>query len=88
MTDHEPADVPRAARFRPSSLILVVVLVDLLAIVPYSYWRLNGHRLILIIAFAVEGVALLSLLGTALHLRRRGNLGRGLDLPGGLTAMP
>jgi hypothetical protein len=49
------------------------VLVDLLVIVPYSCWRLSGHRLALIIACAVEGVGMLSLLGVALYLRRRGS---------------
>jgi hypothetical protein len=56
-----------------TSAILMAALVDLLVIVPYSYWRLSGHRLALIIAYAVEGVALLSLLGIALYLRRRGS---------------
>jgi hypothetical protein len=51
----------------------MAVLVDLLVIVPYSYWRLSGNRLALIIAFAVEGVGMLSLLGIALSLRRRGS---------------
>jgi hypothetical protein len=55
---------------------MMVVLVDLLVIVPYFYWRVNGHRLALIIGFAVEGIALVSLLGVALLLRRGGSLVR------------
>lgn len=74
MNDHKPAGVPRAGGLKPSSLLLTVALVDLLVIVPYSYWRLNDHRLVLVIAYAVEGIALLSLLGIGLHLRRRGSL--------------
>ena len=74
MTDHKPDHVPRVAGgLKTSSAILMAALVDLLVIVPYSYWRLSGHRLALIIAYAVEGVALLSLLGIALYLRRRGS---------------
>ena len=74
MTDHKPADVPRAAGgLKTSSVILMVVLVDLLVIVPFSYWRLSGHQLALIIAYAVEGAGMLSLLGIALYLRRRGS---------------
>jgi hypothetical protein len=74
MTDHKPAGVPRAAGgLKTSSVILMVVLVDLLVIVPFSYWRLSGHRLALIIAYAVEGAGMLSLLGIALYLRRRGS---------------
>jgi hypothetical protein len=52
---------------------MMAALVDLLVIVPYSYWRLNGHRLVLSIACAVEGIGVLSLLGIALYLRRRGS---------------
>ena len=74
MTDRKPADAPRAAGgLKTSSVILMAVLVDLLVIVPYSYWRFSGHRLALILAFAVEGVGMLSLLGMALYLRRRGS---------------
>jgi hypothetical protein len=73
-TDHKPEHAPRAAGgLKTSSVILMAVLVDLLVIVPYSYWRLSGNRLALIIAFAVEGVGMLSLLGIALSLRRRGS---------------
>jgi len=53
--------------------MLLVALVDLLVIVPYSYWRFSSHRLELIIVCAVEGAAMLSLLGVALYLRRRGS---------------
>jgi hypothetical protein len=74
MTGHKPGGVPRAAgELKASSVILMVVLVDLLVIVPFSYWRLSGHRLALIIAYTVEGVGMLSLLGIALYLRRRGS---------------
>lgn len=73
MTDHGPADMPRTGLRKTSNVIMFAVLVDLLVIVPYSYWRLNSHRLALIIVYAVEGIALLSLLGVALHLRRRGS---------------
>lgn len=74
MTDHKPAGVPGAAGgLKTSSVILMVLLVDLLVIVPFSYWRLSGHRLALIIAYAVEGGGMLSLLGIALYLRRRGS---------------
>jgi hypothetical protein len=74
MTDDKPAGMPRAGRLKPSSLLFTVALVDLLLIVPYSYWRLNGHRPLLIIVFAVEGIGILSLLGIGLSLRRRGSL--------------
>jgi hypothetical protein len=60
MTDHKPDGVPGAAGgLKASSVILMAVLVDLLVIVPYSYWRLSGHRLALIIACAVEGAGML-----------------------------
>jgi UPF0716 family protein affecting phage T7 exclusion len=73
MPDHKPEDVPRAAgALRPSSLLLMVALVDLVVIVPYLFWRLSSHHLALIIACAVAGVALLSLVGLGLRLRRRG----------------
>jgi hypothetical protein len=73
MTNRGPADAPRAgAVLKPSSLMLLVALVDLLVIVPYSYWRFSGHRLELIIVCAVEGAAMLSLVGIGLYLRRRG----------------
>ena len=74
MTDHKQGGVPRAAGgLKTSSVILMVVLVDLLVIVPFSYWRLSGHGLALIIAYAVEGAGMLTLLGIALYLRRRGS---------------
>ena len=73
MTDHEPADGPRAAGgLRPSNVLLLTALLELVVIVPYSYWRLGSHRLALIITCAVEGVAMLSLLALGLYLRRRG----------------
>lgn len=74
MTDRKPADVPGAGLRKTSNAIMLAVLMDLLVIVPYSYWRLHGHRLDLIIAWAVEGIGILSLLGMALYFRRRGTL--------------
>jgi hypothetical protein len=68
-----PAGVPRAGGLKTSSVIMMAALVDLLVIVPYSYWRLNGHRLVLITACSVAGIGALSLLGIALYLRRRGS---------------
>jgi hypothetical protein len=53
--------------------MLMVALVDLVVIAPYLFWRLSSRHLALIIACAVEGVALLSLVGTGLYLRRRGS---------------
>jgi hypothetical protein len=73
MTDHKPAGVPRAGGLKTSSVIMMAVLVDLVVIVPYSYWLLHRHRLALIIAYAVEGIGMLSLLGITLYLRRRGS---------------
>jgi hypothetical protein len=72
VTDQKPVGVPRAGGRKPSSVLVLVVLVDLLVIVPYSYWRLHDHRPVLIAVYAVQGIALLTLLGIALHLRRRG----------------
>jgi hypothetical protein len=73
VADHKPAGVPRAGGLKTSSVVMMAALVDLLVIVPYSYWRLNGHRLVLSIACAVEGIGVLSLLCIALYLRRRGS---------------
>jgi hypothetical protein len=73
MTDHEPGDAPRTAgALRPSSLLLMVALVDLVVILPYSYWRFSSDRQEMIVVCAIEGVGVLSLLCVALYLRRRG----------------
>jgi hypothetical protein len=53
-------------------MLLLTALLDLLVILPYSYWRFSSHHLELIIVCAVEGAGVLSLLATALYLRRRG----------------
>jgi hypothetical protein len=73
MTDHKPTGSLRPGGRKTSGVIMMAALLDLLVIVPYSYWRLKDHRLVLIIATAVEGIAVLSLLVIALHLRRRGS---------------
>jgi hypothetical protein len=73
VTDQNPPGVPRASGLKASGVITMAALVDLLVVAPYSYWRLNGHRLALIITCAVEGMGVLSLLGIALYLRRRGS---------------
>jgi len=65
MTPEPPTRTRKA-----SSVIMVVALVDCLLVVPYSYWRLHG--LDRIIATALEGIGVLTLLGMALYFRRRG----------------
>lgn len=51
---------------------MLAAFVDLVVMVPYSYWRLNGHQLTLTIAYAVEGIGFVTLLGIALYMRRQG----------------
>ncbi len=73
MPDQKPADGSKAAAgLRASSVMMFAALLDLVVIVPYSYWRLSGHKLAMIIALAIEGVGVLSLLGVAIRLRRLG----------------
>ena len=59
-----------ASQRKSSSVIMMVAVVDLLVIVPLTYWWLHG--LGMIIAGAIEVTGILALLGLALHLRRRG----------------
>lgn len=73
VTDQKPAGVAGAGGRKASSVIMLAALVDLLVIVPYSYWRLHSHQLAMIIACLIEGIGMLSLLGIALSLRRRGS---------------
>ena len=73
MTDQKPTSAFSAGGLKTSRMIMIAALSDLLVIVPYSYWRLRDHRLILIVVTSVEGIAVLSLLVIALYLRRRGS---------------
>jgi len=72
MAEQMPEETPKTGRLKESRAILIVALIDVVVIAPYTFWRLSSHRLGLVIAYAGEGVALLSMLGIALYLRRRG----------------
>jgi hypothetical protein len=72
MTDPEPVGAPRGGWRRTSTVIVLAAIFDLLVLLPYTYWRLHTHGLAFAIAAVVEGVGVLSLLGIALSLRRRG----------------
>jgi hypothetical protein len=73
MSYQERADVPTQAGRKTSSVIMIAALIDLLVILPYSYWRFRSHPLALTVAVALEGTGILVLLGIALYLRRRGS---------------
>jgi hypothetical protein len=72
MTEDKPVSVAGAGALKTSRAIMFAALADLLLVVPYAYWRLSSHELALIIVMAVEGIGILTLLGLALRLRRRG----------------
>jgi ABC-type proline/glycine betaine transport system permease subunit len=63
----------RAGRRKASSVIMMVALLDLLVILPYSYWQFSSHRLALAVVAALEAIGVLVLSGIALYLRRRGS---------------